>query len=41
MKENMVKLSEVLENMDESTIDKVVDKLKTLNARKSKFNIVK
>lgn len=35
------RLSEVLENMDEKTIDKMVDKLKGLNGIKGKFNIIK
>ena len=35
------RLGEVLENMDESTIDKMVEKLKGLNGLKEKFNIVK
>lgn len=35
------RFSEVLENMDEKTIDKVIDKLKGLNGIKGKFNIIK
>lgn len=35
------RLSEVLENMDEETIDKMADKLKGLNGLKGKFSILK
>lgn len=35
------RLSDVLENMDEKTIDKMIDKLKGLNSVKGKFNLMK
>lgn len=35
------RLSEVIESMDDKTIDKMVDKIKNLNGIKGKFNIVK
>ena len=35
------RLSEILESMDEKTIDKILNKIKGLNGLKEKFNVVK
>lgn len=35
------RFSDILENVDESTIDKIVDKLKVLNVKQSNFDIFK